>query len=195
MKKIPTVLVRDPNDRAHILEEITPGCEWVFAGEGLATRKFDGTCVMRDAGGKWWARREVKPGRDAPAGFVAVVFDEVTGKTQGWEPIEQSPFHRQWEDATHVVEVGRALFGWKSGTYELVGPKINGNPDRFDRHDLIEHAQAPIMFGYHPTTPAQAISVMRDVIAWLRWEGIVWHHPDGRMAKLKVRDIRPKDTE
>ena len=20
------------------------------------------------------------------------------------------------------------------------------------------------------------------------WEGIVWHHPDGRMAKLKVRD-------
>ena len=28
--------------------------------------------------------------------------------------------------------------------------------------------------------------------AWLRacpWEGIVWHHPDGRMAKLKRRDF------
>ncbi len=21
------------------------------------------------------------------------------------------------------------------------------------------------------------------------WEGIVWHHPDGRMAKLKARDL------
>ena len=27
---------------------------------------------------------------------------------------------------------------------------------------------------------------------WLHahpWEGIVWHHPDGRMAKLKKRDF------
>jgi hypothetical protein len=21
------------------------------------------------------------------------------------------------------------------------------------------------------------------------WEGVVWHHPDGRMAKLKARDL------
>ena len=21
------------------------------------------------------------------------------------------------------------------------------------------------------------------------WEGVVWHHPDGRMVKLKVRDL------
>ncbi|MFF0467058.1 hypothetical protein ACFYPX_06380 [Micromonospora zamorensis] len=29
--------------------------------------------------------------------------------------------------------------------------------------------------------------------AWLLahpdWEGVVWHHPDGRMAKLKRRDF------
>ena len=25
------------------------------------------------------------------------------------------------------------------------------------------------------------------------WEGTVWHHPDGRMAKLKVRDYPPRD--
>jgi hypothetical protein len=42
----------------------------VLDGEGVATRKYDGTCVMFDGDG-WWARREVKPGKTAPAGFVA----------------------------------------------------------------------------------------------------------------------------
>ena len=64
MRKIPTALVRDPDDRAHVLDEVTPGCEWVFAGEGIATRKYDGTCTMLDGNGKWWARREVKPGKE-----------------------------------------------------------------------------------------------------------------------------------
>lgn len=41
MKKIPTVFVRDPDDRKHVLPQVTPGCEWVLAGEGRATRKFD----------------------------------------------------------------------------------------------------------------------------------------------------------
>ena len=40
MKKIPTLLVRDPNDRAHVLDEVTPGCEWVLAG-AQATQNAD----------------------------------------------------------------------------------------------------------------------------------------------------------
>ena len=40
MKKIPTALVRNPDDRAHVLMEINADCEWVFAGEGRATRKL-----------------------------------------------------------------------------------------------------------------------------------------------------------
>lgn len=30
------------------------------------------------------------------------------------------------------------------------------------------------------------------IVTWLqdtKFEGIVWHHPDGRMAKLKARDV------
>jgi hypothetical protein len=45
MRKIPTLFVRDPDDRRHVTEQITPGCEWVTAGEGTATRKYDGTCT------------------------------------------------------------------------------------------------------------------------------------------------------
>jgi hypothetical protein len=93
VQKIPTVFRRDPDDMKHVLPEVNPGCEWVLAGEGVATRKYDGTCVMLDGQG-WWARREVKPGKAAPGGFVPIETDEATGKTVGWEPIAQSSFAR-----------------------------------------------------------------------------------------------------
>ena len=44
MKKITTIFVRNPESRKGILPEHHPDCEWVFAGEGIATRKYDGTC-------------------------------------------------------------------------------------------------------------------------------------------------------
>lgn len=40
MKKIPTLFVRDFDNRpAHVLPEVTPGCDWVLAGEGQVTRR------------------------------------------------------------------------------------------------------------------------------------------------------------
>jgi len=181
MRKIPTLLVRDPEDRRHVTDQITEGCEWVLAGEGVATRKYDGTCVMRDESGRWWARREVKPGRSAPNGFVLVEHDEVTGKSVGWEPIEQSSFHTFWRQAERPD---------RPGTYELVGPKVNGNPEREAVHVLVEHAGAQVL----PETGRRTVGSVTDQVRALGRdgvEGIVWHHPDGRMAKLKARDLRP----
>lgn len=87
MRKIPTLFARDwDGDRRYVLPEVTPGCEWVIEGDGVATRKYDGTCVMFD-GDRWWARREVKEGKAAPAGFVALETDPETGKTVGWQAV------------------------------------------------------------------------------------------------------------
>lgn len=185
MKKIPTALVRDPNNRAKVLPEITPGCEWVFAGEGVPTRKYDGTCVMLDEHGQWWARREVKPGKDEPEGFMIADYDEVTGKTQGWEPMENSSwvkFHKEAVDEFFEVP----------GTYELIGPKINGNPEGLEKHELRRHEIAEVLhelIGWDPLTPEIVMNVVRKVGETDHIEGVVWHHPDGRMAKLKVRDL------
>ena len=57
MKKIPTLYVRDRETGKVDTSQVTPGCEWVVAGEGAPTRKFDGTCTMLDGDGQWWARR------------------------------------------------------------------------------------------------------------------------------------------
>jgi hypothetical protein len=180
VRKIPTVFVRDEEDRRYVTDEVTPGCEWVFAGEGVPTRKYDGTCVLYD-GVRWWARREVKPGKTPPEGFVIADFDEVTGKTLGWEPIEQSPFAKMHAEALTPVTPG----GWSIGTYELIGPKINGNPEHAAAHALVSHAGAQVL----PSEPGDPGATQAFVLS-LPYEGIVWHHPDGRMAKLKRRDVR-----
>jgi Family of unknown function (DUF5565) len=180
MRKIPTIFVRDrDNDPKHVTREPNPDCAWVFAGEGSPTRKFDGTCVMYD-GDRWWARREIKPGKPTPAGFVELAHDEETGRTVGWEPAEQSSFEKYLTEA--IGDEARS-----PGTFELIGPKVNGNPEQAAAHTLVRHGDDDLG------------DVPRDypgLAAWLRdhpWEGIVWHHPDGRMAKLKRRDIRPQD--
>lgn len=198
MQKIPTLFQRDPEDRAHVLPEVNPECQWVIDGEGTATRKYDGTCVQLDANGRWWARREVKPGKAMPSNYMPVTTDPVTHKVMGWEPIEQSAFVKFHAEAIADAEdadypEGFSPGRWEPGTYELIGPKINGNPERYETHALIAHAKAEISLDDrdHDLRTYEAI---RELVLGLGgqngWEGLVYHHPDGRMAKIKRRDFK-----
>jgi hypothetical protein len=180
MQKIPTLFARNPDDRRHVLTQVTPGCEWVLAREGTATRKYDGTCVMFNVRSNWWARREVKPGKKTPPNYTPISTDSVTGKTVGWEPIEQSSFAKYFDEAQDVHR------GWPVGTYELCGPKINGNPEALERHTLIRHATAETVA---PEFDVRTYEGIADFLSRHHWEGIVYHHPDGRRAKIKTRDF------
>lgn len=182
MRKIPTIFLRDPANPGAVTEEPNPACAWVFAGEGVATRKYDGTCVMLDDDRRWWARREVKSGKTPPADYVPVSTDTATGKTVGWEPVEQSAFAKFHAEALDSAPVRLP------GTYELVGPKINRNPEQTDCHVLIKHEFANQRPGF-PRTYAGIRSAVLALAENLGCEGIVWHHPDGRMAKIKARDF------
>lgn len=185
MQKIPTLFRRDPDDMKRVLREVNPECQWVLDGEGEPTRKYDGTCVMLDAAGAWWARREVKPGKTPPPNFRPVTTDEVTGKTMGWEPIEQSAFVKAWREAFEGDPRHDGIGGgYAYGTYELIGPKVNGNPERADAHRLVLHDTAEVL-----DTPRDFDGLREWLLAHPQYEGIVWHHPDGRMAKLKRRDF------
>lgn len=179
MKKIPTLFQRT-KDRRHVIDEVTPGCEWVLEGEGRATRKFDGTCVRADGDHTFYFRREVKAGQEPPPYFEASEHDPETGKTVGWEPATESGFVK------FLIEALEGVHHTPAGTYELCGPKINGNPEGFDRHVLIRHGDEHVDVG------ARTFDNLRDWLMSHEFEGIVWHHPDGRMAKLKRRDF-PRD--
>jgi hypothetical protein len=74
---------------------------------------------------------------------------------------------------------------FEPGTYELIGPKVNGNPEGWDNHALIRHGSV-VVGSPGPVT----FEGVRDILtSEFRFEGIVWHHPDGRTAKLKKRDF------
>lgn len=179
MRKIPTLYVRNPHDRKHVLDVVSFGCEWVLDGEGVATRKFDGTCTMLDIDGRWWARRMVDIFATPPLNYVEIMVDPLTGKSIGWEPIEQSGFAK-W----HADALAGSIDLAGPGTYELVGPKINGNPEQFFDHALIGHHRAE-----RYAAPRDFTELAEWLLARPGMEGLVWHHEDGRMAKIKRKDF------
>ena len=178
MKKIPTLFERDwTGDRSRVIPVVNPACAWVMAGEGVATRKIDGTCcLIRD--GRLHKRFETK--NNPPPDFEEVAFDTETGKRFGWRPVGEGP-----EDRWHR-EALAACPGLPDGTYELIGPKVQGNPEASDTHTLVRHSTEALAFADPPPRNFEGLRAWlteRDV------EGIVFHHPDGRMAKIKGRDF------
>lgn len=179
MRKTPTLYLRDMENRGKLTSTPNPACQWVFDGEGVATRKYDGTCVMLDSDHYWWTRREVKPRRVAPVGYQLLDIDPNTHKQIGWEPASNSPFYWFLNEAARIC--GPI---WQPGTYELCGPHINGNPEGYDQPTLIRHADAEIIDNV-PT----GFDALNEFLRTFPHEGIVWHHEDGSMAKIKRRDF------
>ncbi len=177
MRKISTMFERDwDGDRSRVLPVIHPGCEWVQSGEGVATQKIDGTCcLIRD--GKLFKRQEYKAGAVVPPDFEEVDQDEETGKRVGWRPVGDGPedkWHREgFENSGEIPD----------GTYELIGPKVQGNPEKRTIHLLIVHG------AYVLASVPRSFDELKSYLSNSDMEGIVFHHPDGRMAKIKRRDF------
>jgi hypothetical protein len=185
MKKIPTLFKRDFDKPGHpITAEYNDGVEWVLNGEGVATRKYDGMCCMvRDH--KLYKRHEVKLGKTAPPDFEQVAFDEETGKAYGWVQVGWGAEDKWFREAINGGNPDNVATGeYPDGTYELLGPKVQGNPESLDKHRLQSHDEAE-----HFAIDLLGFEELRTTLGALNIEGIVWHHPDGRMVKIKKKDF------
>lgn len=178
MKKIPTLFERD-RETGLVVNTVTPGCEWVLNGEGRATRKWDGTCCMV-RGGRLFKRYDAKNGKTPPPNFeLSQEPDAITGHCPGWVPVGDGPadqFHRE-------AFARRAPDRWNNGTYELCGPKINGNPEVFVHHVLLMHGT------YIYDDVPREFDSLREWLSPRDIEGLVFHHDDGRMCKIKLKDF------
>jgi hypothetical protein len=65
-----------------------------------------------------------------------------------------------------------------------IRPKVNGNPERQEQHTLRQHSRA------ERPDALRDYDALAKYLAEFDGEGVVWHHPDGRMAKLKRRDFQ-----
>lgn len=185
MKKTPSLYLRDfstPN--ADLTREVNPDCLWVVAGEGVATRKYDGTAcriVWSEETDDWvlYKRFDAKQGKTPPPGFEpADDPDPITGHWPGWIKVGAEPESKWHREALDCV-----LPNIMEGTFELCGPKIQGNPEDFDEHVLILHGVTKLYEVPTGFDELQSWLAERDI------EGVVWHHPDGRMAKIKKKDF------
>jgi hypothetical protein len=178
MKKIISLFVRDYDGNRLVRDEIVSGAEWVIHGDGVATRKYDGTCCMvKD--GKLYKRYDVKNGRVAPSNFIpAQDPDKVTGHWPGWVPVgagNEDKWHREAFKGNET-----------DGTYELCGPQVQGNPEGFETHVLIQHGKTIL------EDAPRSYEGIKTYLESKNIEGIVWHHNDGRMVKIKKKDFFKK---
>jgi hypothetical protein len=193
MRKIVSLFARNfdtPTDDRKVRDEVMPDAAWVAAGEGVATRKWDGQSVMVKDGAAF-KRYDAKRGRTPPPDFVPVQPDPdpATGHWPGWVPVTANdrPINLSMAWATSNLFGGGPI---PDGTYEAVGPLIGTrhgpNPERLPEQRLVAHGADPL-----PDAPRD-FAGLAAFLRGLEIEGIVWHHPDGRMAKIKRMDFPPR---
>lgn len=200
MKKIPTLYRRDHNTSL-VVDEVTPGCEWVLGAGVVATEKIDGTCC-RIFDGKLWKRYDRKPAKKhrkrraealeygvehahlAPAGWEACQSapDVVTGHWPGWLPVDfeapEDRWHAEaWEELERLEMEGLSGAKALGATCELIGPKVQGNPYGLDRHELVAHGAKCIGFdfAYEGSSPSASSKVLRGFLEEAGIEGLVFY--------------------
>lgn len=178
MKKISTVFKKDPNNLALVINEVNPENQWVLDGEGVATRKWDGTaCAVIN--GELYKRYDVKKGKSVPEGAIPCQeADLITGHWPHWVKCDRNnPGDKYHWEAWFRIGI------LPEGTYELIGPKINGNKEKWDCHMLMVHG------GILELAIGRTFEEMKKYLSIHEMEGIVFHHPDGRMAKIRKSDF------
>ncbi len=176
MRKIPTLYLRDPQNLKRVLDEVVEEAAWVLQGEGRATEKYDGSACLVYLGALY-RRHVVKVGKARPPGWVHWSFSEAQHTGHGWAPVTE-----QTSDQYHREAWKQRNRDRPPGTCELVGPKVQRNPYHLGEHMLWNHGD-PLEDFERTFDGIHAFLMGREI------EGVVWHHPDGRMAKIKRRDF------
>ena len=177
MKKIPCLFKKEYiGQKSNILNEVTLGCEWVMDGNGIATIKYDGTaCMIRS--GKMYKRYDAKQGKTPPDNWISCqpFPDEITKHWPGWIEVGDEPESKWHRDVPYTY--------LSDGTYELIGLKINSNPYNLTVHHLVPHG-LPIS-----KTIIRTFEGIKCFLKDFNHEGIVFHHEDGRMVKIRRKDF------
>jgi hypothetical protein len=189
MKKIKSLFQRNYEGNRQVRDEVVPGSEWVTNGEGRATRKWDGLAIKIEDG-QVYQRYDAKTGRTPPADFIPAQPepDPETGHWPGWVAVPKTIKHI-WEAIDYYKELHdlECIEQIPEGSYEVCGPKVGTrhgpNPENLEQHVLIPH-------GIHVlTTCPTTFDSLKEYLTTANIEGVVWHHPDGRMVKIKAADF------
>lgn len=178
MKKISTLFKKDPADLGRVINEVDPENEWALT-EGVPYRKWDGSaCIIIN--GELYKRYDAKHGKAAPEGAIPCCDpDPITGHHPHWLKCDRN----KKEDQYFLEAFDCHVYGLKECTYELCGPKVNGNKEKFLDHVLIRHKSTEY------DLPNRTFDALKEFLTEVDIEGLVFHHPDGRMCKIRKSDF------
>lgn len=179
MKKISTLYKKNPENLGLVINEVNPENEWVFTDYGVkATRKYDGT-ASAIIDGKLYKRYDVKKGKKVPVGAIPCQEpDEITGHWPHWVACDESK-----PEDKYFFEALISYF--PDGTYELIGEKVQGNPEKIIGHRMVLHGSDDLDL----TLKIYDFDSFKEYLSKVDIEGIVFHHPDGRMCKIRKSDF------
>jgi hypothetical protein len=191
MKKMPCLFEREFHGKGSftLLKTITPGCEWVEEGLGVATRKWDGTAVMFD-GARWYQRYDAKSGNPPLYCFIACEpeRDPITGHWPGWTPVNMGNESAYIREAIQHYEafIGDSGLCRERGTFEACGPKINSNPEKLAEHRLFKHGNSIL-------DCPRDFEGIKQFLTETMIEGVVFHHPACGAHQFPMCKIRRAD--
>lgn len=176
-----TLYKKDPNCLSRVINEINPENSWVFEKDNVvATQKFDGSACMIDNDGRLYKRYDAKKGRKKPTnGIPCQEEDPITGHQPFWIPCVFGRAEDQYFfDALRETKN-------TPGTYELCGEMVRGNPEHIKGHKLLKHGSVVLDLNDYSFEYLKIyLSNPKNDI-----EGIVFHHKDGRMCKIRKCDF------
>ena len=185
MKKIPTLFERvyENHKIVGILPKVTEGMEWVLAGEGIATVKWDGSCcaIMN---GEIYKRYDAKKGKKPPEGAIPCCDpDPVTGHWPHWVKCDpNNPADKWFIQAFKNVKKNECRADLYGGTFEAVGPHFQANPYHFEEDKLIKH-------GIHEVEVERTFEGIKKYLENHSQEGIVFWKDGEPKCKIKRTDF------
>ena len=185
MKKIPTLFKREFKDHkvVMIINDVTPGLEWVLNGEGRATVKLDGACCAI-IDGELYKRYDAKRGKTPPAGALPCepAPDPVTGHWPFWVKCDKNNPSDKWFIAVFQKRI-KDRWPLLTATYEAIGPHFNGNPYNLPEDFMIRHGTAEI-----PEFPRD-FNGMYEYLRTHDIEGVVFWKDGTPRCKIKRTDF------
>lgn len=181
MRKISTLYKKNKEDMGRVTQELNENNSWVFES-GIPTRKYDGTsCAI--IGGVLYKRYDAKRGKKPPKDSIPCQdADMLSGHHPHWVLCNRlnaaDKYHFEAFDKLKVI---------KDGTYELCGPKVNGNKEKFTEHVLIPHGTE--ILDIRDFTYVGLENFLKDPKNDI--EGIVFHDSKGtgKMCKIRKTDF------
>lgn len=163
-----------------VLDEVTPGCEWVLNGEGIPTEKVDGSCCAI-INGRFYKRYDAKRGKLPPVGAIPCQSepDPITGHFPHWVLVDPASPADKWYWNAYV----NTPWITQDGTYEAVGLHFQRNPYEMDDDFLEKHGRI-VLFNV-----PRDYRGLKAYLSVTNIEGIVWHRGNGEMCKLKRSDF------